>query len=522
MINLSKEQVLCCLFDSFPGKIVVRDLEGRSLYGNQLSDSSSSSSSYCNEEDGELRESLFFPVKDSNGNVVGRCSIDFTSEEGFVKEKDTTNSTRCTSSTSCDDPTHLIIQTETDIDQHHLSHTTNDEDVETQIVIYQTIMEKIQTAVTLCEVVVNDQNQPIDYVFLYANPAFEHFLGISPQDCIGRRVTEIIPGIEQDCVNWIQFFGNVGVNHVYEEFTQYSQRLENWYTGIAYPTNPKRHGFAVLFHESSDHIESQEALRESEEQHRNLFESMMQGVVYHSSDGTIISSNPAAERILGLTKDQLMGRTSVDPRWKAIKEDGSDFPGNEHPSMVALQTGKPVLSQIMGVFSPKDNAYHWIKVDAVPRYKSSMLSTNNDSDTTADMQEKPWQVFTTFTDITETKNFENKLLSAIQKAEEADQLKSAFLANMSHEIRTPLNGIMGHIDLILANNLDEHYRPENLEGLRIAKTSGTLLLSIIQDILDLSKIEAGQMVIHLEESFSLKSTVKQTSSLAKADRKSVV
>lgn len=63
----------------------------------------------------------------------------------------------------------------------------------------------------------------------------------------------------------------------------------------------------------------------------------------------------------------------------------------------------------------------------------------------------------------------------------------------SHSSRTPLNGIMGHIDLILSNALDEESREENLEGLQVAMDSGKLLLSIIQDILDLSKIEAGQL-----------------------------
>lgn len=66
--------------------------------------------------------------------------------------------------------------------------------------------------------------------------------------------------------------------------------------------------------------------------------------------GNIIAANPSAERILDLTVDQMMGRSSVDPRWKSIHEDGSDYPGETHPSMVALQTGKAVTGAIMGRF----------------------------------------------------------------------------------------------------------------------------------------------------------------------------
>jgi len=81
-----------------------------------------------------------------------------------------------------------------------------------------------------------------------------------------------------------------------------------------------------------------ETVREGKETYRNLFETMLQGVVYQDADGKITLANGAAERVLGLTIDQMQGRTSLDPRWKAIHEDGSDFLGETHPSMLALKT----------------------------------------------------------------------------------------------------------------------------------------------------------------------------------------
>jgi signal transduction histidine kinase/CheY-like chemotaxis protein len=148
-----------------------------------------------------------------------------------------------------------------------------------------------------------------------------------------------------------------------------------------------------------------------------------------------------------------------------------------------------------GVYHPTDKTHHWITIDAVPLFKP------NDT--------KPFQVYTTFTDVTDQKNFERAMLRAKEKAEEADKLKSAFLANMSHEIRTPLNGIMGHIDLALMSDLSEDSRGENKEGLEVARESGHLLVSIINDILDLSKIEAGQMDITVQ-SFSVQRMIDQT------------
>jgi PAS domain S-box-containing protein len=137
------------------------------------------------------------------------------------------------------------------------------------------------------------------------------------------------------------------------------------------------------------------ALRTSEERHRTLFETMQQGVVYQDADGLITHANPAAERILGLTLGQMQGRTSMDPRWRSIHEDGSEFPGQEHPAMVALRTGKPVTDVIMGVFNPADEGYHWIVVSAMPQFRAN--------------EAQPYQVFTTFTDITDRKRAEEAM-----------------------------------------------------------------------------------------------------------------
>ncbi len=81
----------------------------------------------------------------------------------------------------------------------------------------------------------------------------------------------------------------------------------------------------------------------------SLFDSLPFGIVYQNLQGQIISANPAAEKILGLSLDQMRGVTSIDPRWQSIHEDGSAFPGSEHPAMVTLRTGTPVLHTVMGV-----------------------------------------------------------------------------------------------------------------------------------------------------------------------------
>jgi PAS domain S-box-containing protein len=128
-------------------------------------------------------------------------------------------------------------------------------------------------------------------------------------------------------------------------------------------------------------------LRESEERYRTLFETMVLGVVYQDNNGKIISANPAAEEILGLSVDQMQGKKSKDPNWKSIHEDGSEFPDETYPAMIALKTGKKVKNVIMGVFDSKKGKPRWIKINSTPQYKKSKIN--------------PYQVYTTFENITE-------------------------------------------------------------------------------------------------------------------------
>jgi len=142
-------------------------------------------------------------------------------------------------------------------------------------------------------------------------------------------------------------------------------------------------------------------LHKSEKMHRSLFEISFQGIVYQNKDGQILDANPAAQKILGLTLDQMQGRTSYDPRWQAIKEDGTNFPGDEHPAMISLKTGKIIKDTMMGVFNPVDEKLHWISINASPLF--------NEGETSPDM------VYTVFDDVTERKETEKKLQESVDR-----------------------------------------------------------------------------------------------------------
>jgi PAS domain S-box-containing protein len=148
-------------------------------------------------------------------------------------------------------------------------------------------------------------------------------------------------------------------------------------------TPPK---FMIVVRDTSRRKKAEAELQSSEEQYRSLFETMTQGVVYQNDDGSISAANPAAQEILGLSLDQMQGKTSMDPRWRAIREDGTELPGEEHPAMVALRTGEKVEGEIMGVFVPERGEYRWLRVDAVPQFEAG--------------ESKPYRVYAILDDIT--------------------------------------------------------------------------------------------------------------------------
>ncbi|MCF8226905.1 MAG: PAS domain S-box protein [Bacteroidales bacterium] len=144
--------------------------------------------------------------------------------------------------------------------------------------------------------------------------------------------------------------------------------------------------------------------------------------------------------------------------------------------------GKTKRFRVEFRFRRKDKAYMWILGRGI------IVDKDNDG--------KPTRLMGTHTDISELKKIMNDLRKAKEKAEESDRLKSAFLANMSHEIRTPMNGIMGFSELLTEGNTTPE---ESAEYLKVIKQSGKRMLDTLNDIIDLSKLEAGQMDISLSE-----------------------
>ena len=131
-------------------------------------------------------------------------------------------------------------------------------------------------------------------------------------------------------------------------------------------------------------------------QYEILVEGMAQGVFSQIADGTLVDVNPAALEMFGLDRDQFFGRTSYDPGWKVVSQEGTDLLPEQHPSMVALRTGRPVSDTVVGVYNPSKKSFAWLIVNAIPVIREG--------------EQTAFMVFVTLQDITKRKRLEEELI----------------------------------------------------------------------------------------------------------------
>ncbi len=224
------------------------------------------------------------------------------------------------------------------------------------------------------------------------------------------------------------------------------------------------------------------AAHASGESYRIALDALSEGVLFSDMGGVIRASNPAAERILGLMQGEIVGLANDDPRWRVTRGDGSAFLPDEYPAVVTQRTGLPRTGELMGVHKA-DGEVVWISTDAHPVRTADGAVAG---------------VVASFTDVTAEREATEALRRAKEQAEAANRAKDAFLATMSHELRTPLNAVLGFAEL-LSEPFYGPLTPAQAEFADYITRSGQHLLALINDILDISRIESGQVHMRVEE-----------------------
>ncbi|MGM0498525.1 MAG: PAS domain-containing hybrid sensor histidine kinase/response regulator [Bacteroidota bacterium] len=230
---------------------------------------------------------------------------------------------------------------------------------------------------------------------------------------------------------------------------------------------------AVYLHRNQAEINTE--LKEQE--FESVFNSVLDAIFIHDLEGNFVEVNNEACRRLNYSRDEIRSMTPMDLDEKSYAE------------------------KAPRIFKKLDKNGHY-KGETIHVTKDGIKINTELNSTKISYKGKP-AILTVARDITDRKQYEDELLTAKKKAEESDRLKSSFLANLSHEIRTPLNAILGFAGLLNMENLKES---EKKDFIVMIKEAGNKLLNIINDIMDISFIESGQIKLDKQE-FSLNAMI---------------
>ncbi len=201
-----------------------------------------------------------------------------------------------------------------------------------------------------------------------------------------------------------------------------------------------------------------------------IMDNVPDAIYFKDAHGYYIKGNKAMTTMLGAYNSEfIIGKTAFDLYPKEVAEE------IQNDELSIFTSGIPIINKETEIVT--DHSVIWLSntIVGVKDYLGNVT-----------------QLVGITRDITDYKTSEVQLRAAKEKAEQSDKLKSAFLANMSHEIRTPINGILGFANLM---ELRDYTRDKQIQYLRIINHSGKLLLNLISDIIDIAKIEAGQINI---------------------------
>jgi PAS domain S-box-containing protein len=232
----------------------------------------------------------------------------------------------------------------------------------------------------------------------------------------------------------------------------------------------------------------QEELRESEERLRTVLLAVSEGIVLQARDGRVLLWNEGAERVFGVSQSEIVGESALGRDWGAIREDGSDWPPAEHPSMQALRTGESQSNVVMGV--RQAGAVRWINVNAQPLFLPD--------------EAEAYAAVVSFADITERRQAEDEIrrLNAeltervVNRTEQLDATTrelEALAYSIAHDVRAPLRSIDGFSAAAIEDEGDR-LSPEGVEDLRRVRTAAQTLARLLDDLMGLSHVSQRELV----------------------------
>ena len=321
------------------------------------------------------------------------------------------------------------------------------------------------------------------------NKAAERVFGYTAQEAVGKSITMLIPSdrIDEEAT----ILERIRHGERIEHFETFRRRKDGTVFNTSLTISPIRNeqgqviGASKILRDITENKKAEEQLRRALAFDEAVMSSMGEGLYTVDSEGRVTFMNPAAQRVLGWTLEELIGKKMHDVTHHT-RRDGTPFPAEECAGLQVLREGK-TLSEFEDVFIRKDGSFF----DVV--YSSSPL--RNQSGAIGGLA-------VVFRDTSEHKQAEQEraiLLTREQQAraesEEANRLKDEFLATLSHELRNPLNVVIGYAEILRRS--DES--PSHSFVVKAADTIRRNALAqaqLVSDLLDLSRLQMGKVALN--------------------------
>ncbi len=316
-----------------------------------------------------------------------------------------------------------------------------------------------------------------DGILLRVNSEFEKLFGYTAEEAIGHYIDKLIVP-EELYEEASDISGRVakGEKILTETIRKHKDGRIIHVSVLGTPIEIEGGQVAVygIYRDITDRKNAEIALRENEEKLRNILYSSPDAITVSDLRGYITECNQAALDIFEYESDkELIGLNA---------------------NQFVIPSQKPMGIQALKTVLRKGHIKN-VEFEVITG-KGTRIFVDMSASLIRDTDDRPIGIVTITQDITERKAHEKALRAAKEKAEESDRLKSAFLANMSHEIRTPMNAILGFSELLKSDGLTKEARDEYI---KIINSKGNELMLIINDIIDISKIEAGDIKIRKSE-----------------------
>ena len=537
------------------------------------------------------------PIKNADGSLLGTFAIYYPEPQKPTRQHE------------------LTINMATHVAAIALARAKEEKNLQQSEHTYRSLFSNMLNGFSHCRMLY-ENDQPIDFIYLSVNEAFESHTGL--KNVIGRRVTEVIPGIRETTPELFEIYGRVAIGGQQEQFEIFVEPLSEWYSVSVY--SPKYQEFVTIFERITARKQIEEKLRKLsqavEQSPEGILIANINEEIEFVNDAFIRSSGYEVNELLGLQLSsldtELTSQATYDSLWQAIangdswqgemtrrRKNGDVFINHEIYSPIRQSNGEIThylaiqeditankklteelenyrhfledvvrkrSDEVSYLYNNAPCGYHsldkdgmiieindtelsWLgytraevvnhlsfkdviapydcgrfdenfskfkvegHVDALEfdllRKDGSLLPIVLSSNAVYDQDGQYQRSLSTLFDNTERKERESRiaalnkeLIAQAKDAALATQAKSAFLANMSHEIRTPMNAVLGFCYLLQQKRLDS----EALNLILKIQTAGQSLLTIINDILDLSKIEAGRLELELS-SFQLSTVI---------------